>query len=120
MPKEVVTNMAKTPTNQKEQTSDKARRPGNISLKKLPPELARSHMKALLLANPNYFGTLAGSDFEPVLSILGDTAYENIGCVGFNPQLNRLEAVVNINQETGYDGDICSSGSQEFAKSIRT
>jgi hypothetical protein len=87
-----------------------------ISIDKLPPESLRSNMKTLLLANPNYFGNLKESDFQAVLSISGDTAYESIGCVGFNPQLNRMEAVVYINQDSGYDGDICSAGSQEFVR----
>ncbi len=89
---------------------------GNISLNKLPPESLRSNMKALLLVNPNYFGNLKESEFQSVLNMSGDTAYENIACVGFNPQLNRLEAVVYINQDSGYDGDICSAGSQEFVR----
>ena len=89
---------------------------GNISINKLPPESLRQHMKALLLANPNYFGNLKESEFQAVLNISGDTAYENIACVGFNPQLDRLEAVVHINQSGGYGGDICSSGSQEFVR----
>ncbi|HEY6292047.1 MAG TPA: hypothetical protein VI455_10890 [Terriglobia bacterium] len=106
--------MPKTPS---KQGASAAKKPaGAISLAKLPPELARSNIKALLLANPNYFGNLKDSEFQPVLSIQGDTAYENIGCVGFNPQLNRLEAEVNINQEGGYDGDVCSNGSQEFVR----
>ncbi len=96
--------MAKTPSKQ------------NISLAKLPPELARSNMKALLVANPNYFGTLKESGFQPVLSIQGDTAYESIGCVGYNPQLSRLEAEVNIKQDTGYLGGVCSAGSSEYVR----
>ncbi len=87
-----------------------------ISLAKLAPEIARKNMKALQLANPNYFGNFKDSGFQSVLSIEGDTTYEDIGCVGFNPQLNRLEAVVFINQESGYDGDVCSNGSQEFVR----
>jgi hypothetical protein len=82
----------------------------------MTPELARSNMKALLLANPNYFGTLQDSKHKPVLKIKGDTAYESIGCVGFNPQLSRLEAEVNIKRDSGYDGDVCSGGSQEFVR----
>ncbi len=88
----------------------------NISLAKLAPELARSNMKALLLANPNYFGNLKESKYQPVLNIQGDTAYESIGCVGFNPQLSRLEAEVNIKQDSGYEGDVCSGGSTEFVR----
>lgn len=87
-----------------------------ISLAKLAPEIARKNIKALLLANPNYFGNLQESGFKSVLSIQGDTTYENIACVGFNPQFDRLEAVVYINQDGGYDGGVCSSGSQEFVR----
>jgi len=106
--------MAKTP-NKKAATTAKSAA-AKISLAKLRPEAARKNMKALLLANPNYFGNLKGSEFKPVLNIAGDTAYEEIGCVGFNPQLNRLEAVVYINQDSGYDGDVCSSGSSHSCK----
>jgi hypothetical protein len=112
--KKELRNMPKMP---KEQAASAAKKTATkISLTKLPPETARKNMKALLLANPNYFGNLKDSEFKSVLSISGETAFEDIGCVGFNPQLNRLEAVVYINQSTGYDGDICSSGSQEFVR----
>jgi len=90
--------------------------PEKIFLGNLSPELARSNMKALLLANPNYFGTLQDSEYQSVLEIQGDTAYESVGCVGFNPQLSRLEAEVNIKQVSGYDGGVCSAGSQEFVR----
>jgi DNA uptake protein ComE-like DNA-binding protein len=106
--------MPKAPSKQAAPGAKKAA--AKISLAKLPPEAARKNVKALLLANPNYFGNLTDSEFEPVLNITGDTTYEDIGCVGFNPQPNRLEAVVYINQTAGYDGDVCSSGSQEFVR----
>lgn len=106
--------MPKTPNQQAASAAKKAA--AKICLTKLPHETARKNMKALLLANPNYFGNLKDSEFTPVLSIVGNTAFEDIGCVGFNPQLNRLEAVVYINRTTGYGGDVCSSGSQEFVR----
>mgnify|MGYP001499278135 CR=1 FL=1 len=108
--------MAKPSSKQAGSSANKAGDKIKITLAKLPPEAARKNFKALLLANPNYFGNLAGSAFQSVLSIQGDTTYESIGCVGFNPQLNRLEAEVNINQEDGYDGGVCSTGSQEFVR----
>src|ERR1035438_5442859 len=106
--------MAKPPS--KQNVSATKNTPEKISLGNMTPELARSNMKALLLANPNYFGTLQDSKHKPVLKIKGDTAYESIGCVGFNPQLSRLEAEVNIKRDSGYDGDVCSGGSQEFVR----
>lgn len=46
----------------------------------------------------------------------GSVLYEEIGCVGFQPQLNRLEAVVFVNQPSGYGGDICSAGTPEYVR----
>jgi len=35
-------------------------------------------------------------------------------CVGFSPEFSQLEGVVWIKQSGGYDGGICTSGSQEY------
>jgi hypothetical protein len=80
----------------------------------LPPE--RHQFRALILANPNYFGNLAVSPFPPVLKIVGDTTYEEIGCVGFQPQFNRLDAVVFIKQPFGYGGNVCMDGTPEYVR----
>lgn len=87
-----------------------------ISLAKLSPELARSNFHALLLANPNFFGNLVESPYKPVLSIQGDTTYESIGCVGYNPQLEQLRATINIKKDGGYSGAICTAGSEEYVR----
>src|ERR1019366_3498218 len=87
-----------------------------ISIGKMPPEVARQNFHALLLANPNFFGNIAESPFKPVLSILGNTEYESIGCVGYNPQLEQLRATINIKQTGGYSGGICSTGSEEYVR----
>jgi hypothetical protein len=76
----------------------------------------RAQFKTLLLANPNYFGNLKDSEFKAELSIQLNTFYEEIGCVGFQPQANRLEAVVFVKQPSGYGGDVCSNGTQEFVR----
>jgi hypothetical protein len=79
-------------------------------------ERERAQFKALLLSNPNYFGNLEDSKFKSALKIQGDTTYEQIGCVGFQPQFNRLEAVVFVKQQSGYGGSLCSNGSQEYVR----
>jgi hypothetical protein len=76
----------------------------------------RSQFRALLLSNPNYFGNLKVSPFTPVVNIQGNTTYEEIGCVGFQPEVNQLESVVFIKQPTGYGGDICSAGTPEYVR----
>ena len=92
---------------------------GRAALEKLAslnPEHARAHFRTLLLANPNFFGNLKESPFKPVIPISTNTAYEELGCAGYHPQLNRLEAVVYIKQPSGYSGGICTSGSQEYVR----
>jgi len=76
----------------------------------------RAQFRSLLLTNPNYFGTLAKSEFKAELNIQFNTFYEQIGCVGYQPQANRLEAVVFVKQATGYGGGVCSNGTQEFIR----
>ncbi len=76
----------------------------------------RAKFRALVLGNPNYFGNVAASPFPPVLNIALNTTYEEIGCVGFQPQFNRLDAVIYVNQPSGYGGGVCSSGTQEYLR----
>ena len=78
----------------------------------LPNE--RSKFLSLLLTNPNYFGNLIDSKQKPVQQIIGNTSYEELKCVGFNPELSRLEGVVWIKQPSGFDGGICTHGSLEY------
>ena len=81
---------------------------------RVPRERAR--FRALLLANPNYFGNVEASPFPPVLNIQLNRTYEALGCVGFQPQFNRLDAVVYVNQPAGYGGGVCSRGTQEYVR----
>lgn len=76
----------------------------------------RQQFHTLLLANPNYFGNLAESTFKAVLPIKLNKFYEDIGCVGFHPQAERLEAVVYVRQSGGYGGGVCTPGSQEYVR----
>jgi len=82
----------------------------------LGPERERKQFRALLLANPNYFGNIKVSPFQPVVKIQLNTTYEELGCVGFQPQFNRLDGVVYVKRPFGYGGNICSSGTQEYVR----
>ena len=76
----------------------------------------RETFKGLLLANPNYFGNLVESPFKAVLPISGNTHYEELACVGFHPQQQRLEGVVYIYQPSGYGTGICGPGTTEYVR----
>jgi hypothetical protein len=80
----------------------------------LPKE--RGQFKKLLAVNPNYFGNLSDSVFEPVVEMVGNSAYEELTCVGFNPDLRLLEGTIHIKLPSGYGGDLCSAGSREYVR----
>lgn len=79
-------------------------------------EVERSHFKRLLAGNPNYFGNLPDSPFQPVKKILSNTTYEQITCVGYNLDKSQLEATVHIKRPIGYGGDLCSDGTVEYVR----
>lgn len=79
-------------------------------------EVERAQFRSLILKNPNYFGNVRVSPFKPVKAMKNNTAYEEMACVGFNPQFNRLEAVVLVKRGYGYGGDVCSSGTPEYVR----
>lgn len=79
---------------------------------KLPRE--RTHFKELLLAN--HFQALTGKEPGAEAKAAGNTNFEELTCVGYQPDLKRLDATVNIKQDVGYSGGICSDGSQEYVK----
>ena len=76
----------------------------------------RRNFRALILDNPNYFGNLEKSTLKAAQSIQSNTTFEEIGCVGYHPQLERLHAVVYVNQTGGYGGSICSKGTPEYVR----
>lgn len=76
----------------------------------------RAGFRALLATNPNYFGTVKDSGFPVVQEIAGNTSYEQIDCVSYNPVLNLLEATISIRQTSGYGGGLCQAGSLEFIR----
>ncbi len=79
-------------------------------------ETERAQFKSLMLQNPNYFGNLKESEFKAVLSITGNTSYEELTCVGYNPLLRALEATVQIKLPTGFKGNLCGPGSTEYVR----
>src|SRR6185369_2834786 len=76
----------------------------------------RGQFHRLLLGNPNYFGNLEKSPFQPVLKLIQNTSYERVTCVALNPLLNMLEAHVQIKLPFGYGGDLCQAGTMEFVR----
>jgi hypothetical protein len=81
-----------------------------------PVPKERASFKTLLAQNLNYFGNLEDTMLKPVKKIVFDTAFEQVTCVGFNPDGNVLEATIAIKRPTGYNGDLCHTGSIEYVR----
>ena len=80
-----------------------------ISLARMAPDLAHRNLRALLLANPNYFDKITTSSFKAVLRIQQNTAYESIGYLAYVPMLEQLQATIHISDSTGYSDADCVS-----------
>lgn len=90
---------------------------GGIEISTKPViEMERAQFRSLILKNPNYFGNVKVSPFKSVTSMMNNTAYEEMTCIGFNPQFDRLEAVILIKKEAGYGGGVCSNGTPEYVR----
>jgi hypothetical protein len=76
----------------------------------------RANYPKLIAKNPNYFGNFPESKLPPVAVISNDTAFEEVSCVGYNPTLGVLEAVIHVKQATGYSGNACTAGSFEYVR----
>jgi len=84
--------------------------------KKVAVPAHRTNFKNLILENPNYFGTLPQFGGKVIKQLNGDTAFEQLECLGLNPEGNRLEAVFNIKQHSGYGTDACGLGTIEYVR----
>lgn len=76
----------------------------------------RLQFHKLIAKNPNYFGNLPELKFPPVFELLNDTVFEELTCVGYNPDRGILEAVIHVKQATGYLGNACTPGSFEYIR----
>ncbi|MEA2329388.1 MAG: hypothetical protein QOE68_4347 [Thermoanaerobaculia bacterium] len=95
---------------------DKIKDAIGIDRPSLPKE--RQHFSLLTLSNPNYFGNDPKSSFKSGVPqpFSNQTTYEQLRCVGLNPQFDYVEAVVDIKENSGYSGGICSTGSYEYVR----
>ena len=76
----------------------------------------RTHFQFMLAKNPNYFGNIPGSTLQPNFKLVTDTGYEQLTCVGYNPDTTDMEATFAIKRSVGYSGNLCSSGSFEHVR----
>jgi hypothetical protein len=85
-----------------------------VAVLKIEPE--RSHFQYMLAQNPNYFGNIPGSKLKANYKLVANTAYEQLSCVGYNPDTTNMEATFAIKKTAGYAGDLCDAGSFEFVR----
>jgi hypothetical protein len=70
-----------------------------------------------LAQTTNYLAALGidlGKAISQMISIDGDTSFEELTCVGYNLDARELVGVLTVKQSNGYSGGLCSAGSQEY------
>lgn len=45
-----------------------------------------------------------------------NVSYEELGCIGYNPNSEELTAIIKIKRSSGYNGNLCSPGSHEYVR----
>jgi hypothetical protein len=88
----------------------------STEIKDLVIQPERLHFTHMLAKNPNYFGNIPGSKIKPVFKLLSDITYEQLTCVGYNPDTADMEATFAIKRSTGYGGNLCTQGTKEFIR----
>ena len=71
--------------------------------------------RTFLLRGPAQIPGLPGL-LSTAIQNRGITYWEQLGCVGYNPQLSLLEATITIKRASGYTTDLCQGGSFEHVR----
>ncbi|MEM7108066.1 MAG: hypothetical protein AAF519_07555 [Bacteroidota bacterium] len=92
----------------------------NVSKKESSAPIAiqseRLNFKSMLAKNLNYFGNVPDCDLQPVVQLVGNTSYEGLDCIGYNPDTENMEATFSIKRSSGYGGNLCGNGSFEYVR----
>ncbi|HEX6901829.1 MAG TPA: hypothetical protein VF789_19065 [Thermoanaerobaculia bacterium] len=51
---------------------------------------------------------------DSLIATKGDRTYEELDCVGYNPETRMLSGVISVKRTSGYSGDLCEPGSTEY------
>ena len=87
--------------------------PDTLNIKQLETARNESHwFMANLLSKGKLKLTTPLSFFEQKFNI----NYEELGCIGYNPNSEELTAVIKIKKSSGFGGNLCSKGSQEYVR----
>lgn len=82
----------------------------------------RGSVKAIEAEALPAIGTVADLTLAPDLAGIfgnlfktkGNTTYEKLDCVGYNPETRMLNGVITVRKNSGYSGDLCDPGSTEY------
>lgn len=77
------------------------------------PNVSAAQLSELLYNRQTF---LVNKFFLQDLKAASITQWEEITCVGFNPDKSKLEAIVSIKLASGYSGGLCSNGSKEYVR----
>ncbi|HET7488618.1 MAG TPA: hypothetical protein VFJ85_11865 [Acidimicrobiales bacterium] len=70
---------------------------------------ARSRFASLLVQEPEYF--------QKIFPVSGSTIFEQLTCVGLEPDQHALYATIAVKHTTGYGGDLCTrAGGREYVR----
>ena len=87
---------------------------GRAAAKGAKKEAAVADLPALTKISDAVLSADLSGLFNGLFKTIGDTTYEKLDCVGYNPETRMLGGVISINRNSGYSGDLCDPGSTEY------
>jgi hypothetical protein len=84
--------------------------------KELAIQPERANFLSMLAMSPNYFGNNPGSNIKPTFELVKQNPYEELTCVGYNPDTGKMDATFIIKRSNGYSGSLCHNGSIEYVR----
>ncbi len=84
-------------------------------MKRFGGELSKAEIEKLELSRQNILANIVTKNAS-LQELKGNTYWEELTCVGYNPDIAQIEAVVSVKQATGYSGGLCTNGSTEYVR----
>lgn len=88
----------------------------------MPTKLTLKQLADARLETPLFMANIASKSKLKLATPLAffeknfNTDYEELGCIGYNPNSQELTAIIKIKRSSGYNGSLCTKGSVEYVR----
>ena len=78
------------------------------------PAVTQANLADVLTAPLAKFNLNLAAIIGALFNTDGDTSFEQLDCIGYDPNREALAGVLNVKKSSGFSGGLCTAGSQEY------